>query len=460
MSEDHAHRDYDASDPSSWIDDPKGEKPGEKQNGQRKPNGHGPDADDGRAEAVAGDQSAGQPAPDLGNCLPYRWSAELNPVLDVQDFVEGLLTTSCLAVVFGESNVGKSFWSLDLGLHIAGDIEWNERRVEKGIVILVALEGGAMTANRIIAARDQLGLPPTVPLAVVQSPIDLRTNTVDAERMVNTIRRVIDDCTGPLPVRLVIIDTMSRALNGGSENAEDMSALLANADRVRHETGVAILFVAHCGKDAAKGIRGWSGIRAAIDTEIEIKRSENGNTFVAEATKQRDLPTGDRFAFSLLPVEMGRNRRDQPVTTCVIVPSDAPAKQPEKKRRQPQLADKPATMMTLIKAMMEQRGKPIVPVEGMASVTGVTRSDLRRGLIDEGWFDEGQLIENTELSASDVEIEKIFGSPPTGGSNSAAAHNQSEPGLRRAAYSTENNALKALKRRKLIDYNRAFVWLP
>ena len=50
---------------------------------------------------------------------------------------------------------------------------------------------------------------------------------------------------------------MSRALNGGAEDAEDMGLLLKHADLVRHETGTAVLFVAHCGKDAAKGIRGW-----------------------------------------------------------------------------------------------------------------------------------------------------------------------------------------------------------
>jgi RecA-family ATPase len=179
-----------------------------------------------------------------------------------------------------------------------------------------------MTDNRVIAARGHLGLPPTVPLMIVQCPIDLRTNRVDAERMVNTIKRAIAEITGPLPVQLVIIDTMSRALNGGNEGAEDMAALLANADYIRHETGVAILFVAHCGKDAAKGIRGWSGVRAAIDVEIEVTaRTDSVQGFVAEVTKERDLPSGDRFGFVLDPAVLGKNRRGKDVTTCVSCPS-------------------------------------------------------------------------------------------------------------------------------------------
>jgi hypothetical protein len=385
---------------------------------------------DGKPPPGNGKDRQGEDAPDLKDCLPFRWSASLAPVLDTQDFVEGLLTTSCLAVVYGDSNVGKSFWVIDLGLHVAGGIEWNGRGVDQGIVVLIALEGGKLIDNRIIAARNHLGLPPTVPLVVVQCPIDLRTNTVDAERLANTIKRVIADCTGPMPVRLVIIDTMSRALNGGSEGAEDMSALLANVDHVRHESGVAILFVAHCGKDAAKGIRGWSGIRAAIDAEIEMTRLGEGKGFVAEVTKERDLPTGDRFAFSLGLVEMGRNPRGKPVTTGVVVPADAPAKKKADGRHRP-LADKPSVMLTHINSMITQQGEPMVPMLGMPTVTGMPRSAIRQGLITAGWFDERVVAES-----------------------------DGERKLRKAGFTVEHNALIALKRRGLVGFDKQSVWLP
>jgi hypothetical protein len=318
-------------------------------------------------------------------------------VLDTQDFVEDLLTTACLAVDYGDSNVGKSFWVIDLGLHIAGGIPWNGREVEPGIVILVALEGGRSIDNRIIAARSRLGLPPTVPIVVVQCPIDLRTNSVDAERLTNTIKLAISQCAGPIPVRLIIIDTMSRALNGGSENAEDMSALLANADRIRHETGVAIMFVAHCGKDAARGIRGWSGIRAAIDVEIETTRLADDGGFVAEVTKERDLPIGDRFGFKLDVVEMGRNPRGKPVTTCVVVPADAPAKK-KSDSRMSKMNDTHAAMWGHVRDLMGRYGELIRPTLDMPLVTGMTRILLRESLIPRGWYDEGKLLQDGKVA--------------------------------------------------------------
>jgi hypothetical protein len=256
------------------------------------------------------------------NILPFEWSASLSLELETNDFVEGVLTEGCLAVAYGESGVAKSFWAIDLGLHASAGRKWNERETDQGIVIYISLEGGKLTKNRVIKAREELKLPPNIPFILVTCQLDMRTSDDDAKRLANTIRQAINEWSGQsLPVRLVIIDTMSRALNGGAENAEDMSALLKHTDYVRRETGVAVLFIAHCGKDATRGIRGWSGINRAIDVEIEISKTDR--THVAHVTKERDLPEGDRFEFTLKQVEVGLNSRGRKVTTCVVVHAEA-----------------------------------------------------------------------------------------------------------------------------------------
>jgi hypothetical protein len=89
-------------------------------------------------------------------------------------------------------------------------------------------------------------------------------------------------------------------------------------DQIARETKAGILIIHHNGKDAARGARGWSGIRAHIDTEIEIKSDENIRT--AEVTKQRELPSrGEEIYFKLNIVEMGIGKFGNTVTTCVAV---------------------------------------------------------------------------------------------------------------------------------------------
>jgi len=64
------------------------------------------------------------------------------------------------------------------------------------------------------------------------------------------------------------------------------------------------MLIHHSGKNAAAGARGWSGVRAAVDTEIEVTDSSSGRC--AEITKQRDLSSkGIRIGFRLETITLG-----------------------------------------------------------------------------------------------------------------------------------------------------------
>jgi len=104
-----------------------------------------------------------------------------------------------------------------------------------------------------------------------------------------------------------------------------MGLVIERFDRIRTECNAHFLLIHHSGKAAAAGARGWSGIRAAVDTEIEVTDGPTGRC--AEITKQRDLPTkGERIGFKLEAVELGHTKWGTPATSCVVVPADAPDK--------------------------------------------------------------------------------------------------------------------------------------
>ena len=67
------------------------------------------------------------------------------------------------------------------------------------------------------------------------------------------------------PLRLIVIDTLARAIAGGDENkSESMGQLVVHADAIRKETGAHVLFVHHSGKDQARGARGHSSLLSLI----------------------------------------------------------------------------------------------------------------------------------------------------------------------------------------------------
>jgi RecA-family ATPase len=126
---------------------------------------------------------------------------------------------------------------------------------------------------------------------------------------------------------LIVVDTLSRAMAGGNENSpEDMDALVGHIDLIRQALPSHVSVIHHSGKDAARGARGHSSLRAAADTEIEITREIGTKTSTARVTKQRELELGDEFPFCLVPVELGTNRRGKAVTSCVVRANDPTAK--------------------------------------------------------------------------------------------------------------------------------------
>lgn len=126
--------------------------------------------------------------------------------------------------------------------------------------------------------------------------------------------------TGGKPFDLVVIDTMARVMGNLDENmAPDIADLLRNLDVIRSATEAHIALIHHVGKDAARGARDHSSLRASIDTEIEITRDDTG-IITAQVMKQRDGPTGGKFHYRLRQVELGFDQDGDAVTTCVVDP--------------------------------------------------------------------------------------------------------------------------------------------
>src|SRR5207253_1810102 len=73
---------------------------------------------------------------------------------------------------------------------------------------------------------------------------------------------------------VIVLDTMAAVSPGSNENsAEDVGRLLQHCKFLHRETGALVILVAHSGKDQSRGMRGWSGAKAAADAEIEVTRN-------------------------------------------------------------------------------------------------------------------------------------------------------------------------------------------
>ena len=207
----------------------------------------------------------------------------------------------------------------------------------------MAAEGAYGIRNRVAAFKQHYDLKDGIPFSVIPASVNMLDAEVDVNKLINTIRLKAKDMGH---VAIIVLDTLARVMAGGNENAaEDMGLLVINADKIRHATDAHVCFIHHSGKDESKGARGSSALRAATDTEIEIRKA--GEISVATVTKQREMEIDGSFAFGLTVVEIGVNDRGKAVTSCVISEVD-PGSIKKNKKKQP----RGANQKILLKAMI------------------------------------------------------------------------------------------------------------
>ncbi len=215
--------------------------------------------------------------------------------------VRGLLPERGFVVMFGASGSGKTFTALDLACAIAHRETWFGRRVRAGGVIYVASEGHLKLRLEACMVHHGLDAGRLNRLRFVPATINLlRPESGDLDTLIAEIKKAAHEMGG---VALVVLDTLNSMMPGGNENAsEDMGAMILAARRIMAAVDCAALYVHHSGKDEAKGSRGHSSLKAAVDVEIQITGDAERTL---EAIKVRDGEPGQRFGFRLEPIDLG-----------------------------------------------------------------------------------------------------------------------------------------------------------
>lgn len=227
--------------------------------------------------------------------------------------VKGVLPEAGLAVVFGESGSGKSFWVLDLIASIAQGTPWRGKAVVKRPCLYICAEGVGGARNRVAALCAQQGLAPDgLNLGVIPDAPNL-LKTTDVKALIQSV-----EAWGARP-GVIVIDTLAQTTPGANENSgEDMGLALAHCKTLHQRTGALVVLVHHSGKDKGKGARGWSGLRAAADVEIEVLHEEGQTNRMAEVTKQKDGEAGLQFPFLLAGVAIGQDEDGETISSCVV----------------------------------------------------------------------------------------------------------------------------------------------
>lgn len=234
-------------------------------------------------------------------------------------FIKGFLPRAQLAILFGPSGSGKSFLAFDLCAAIARGLDsWNGKRVTKGRVAYLVAEGVPGFRQRIKAYRAEHAIKGSdIDMTIIAGVVPNLTDEA-------SVARLKADMKAFGPFDLIVFDTFAQVTSGANENSgEEMSTALKHCREISQVCGAMSLLVHHSGKDDTKGARGWSGLKAAADVELEVKRDKDGAQRSVTITKMKDGEDNTSQGFKLRTVVMGKDEDGDDITSCVVEYNDA-----------------------------------------------------------------------------------------------------------------------------------------
>jgi hypothetical protein len=228
--------------------------------------------------------------------------------------VRDIIPSEGLVVVWGPPGCGKSFWVLDLVLHIALERKYREHRVKQGDVCYVACEGERGLNNRVVAWRQHNNVQ-AAPFWLLTTQLDL---AAEHKLLVSDIREQIGAGSRPA---VIVLDTLNRSLNGSESSDDDMGEYIRAADSVRIAFHCVVIVIHHCGLDATRP-RGHTSLKGASDAQIAIINT--GQTIIATVERMKDGVAGTIVASTLQVIDLGHDDDGEPVTSCAIKPAEVP----------------------------------------------------------------------------------------------------------------------------------------
>ena len=200
--------------------------------------------------------------------------------------VEDFLPADAYAILLGAPRTFKTFVALDVGLSLATgfphDPIWQVN--DGGRVLYIAGEGRSALSNRVTAWERK----------------HFHGERADNFVLADPVPNVGEDWTpfldgalalAPAGYKLVILDTVGRAMQGRNENSqEDASAFTRQVEVLQRSFGCTVLALHHSGHEASSRARGSSVFGADADTIVQLDRRAQDYVVGLTMRKQKDAP--------------------------------------------------------------------------------------------------------------------------------------------------------------------------
>jgi hypothetical protein len=233
--------------------------------------------------------------------------------------IKHILPANGAAMIFGDSNVGKSFLALDMAFHVALGLEWFGHKVRQKGVVYFAGEGINGLKGRARAWLDHHEQYAPDDMHFWPWPINLTdpASTVDHARM------MVEQL--PRFPSMIVIDTLAANFGAGDENKqEDMGRAIRSIQALSEKA--CVLIIHHTSKANQNAARGSNALQGHVDVAISLTRKDLNHPVTVYMDKVRDgSKRGTKLFFDIISAPTPWLDEDkEPIRSAVIEQVEEP----------------------------------------------------------------------------------------------------------------------------------------
>lgn len=220
--------------------------------------------------------------------------AQMTAMPAPQWLIGDVLQRRTAGLLFGKSNVFKSFTAIDLGLAVATGRPWHGKRTEQGNVVFVATEGANGVGRlRVPGWFDHYRIPTPERCAFLY-PEEI---ALDRKESVDGFIRELN---GAGTFSLIVLDIFAGTMLGSEIEDTTARAWVNSVQRLIRELGVTVLTVAHTGWHDETRARMHTHFWGSFDTRLKVEGDKDKRTACLTVNRHKDADSSGEWGFSLL----------------------------------------------------------------------------------------------------------------------------------------------------------------
>ena len=295
--------------------------------------------------------------------------------------LSGIFPACSTVGLYGPGGSFKSFVALDFLCHVAAGKarSWAEKKLNLETprpVVYVSGEGAVGPRLRAWEAKHG------VSEALAENFLVCEAVDLGDQDDRSALKAEIDRLLAGRPPAIICFDTLARATPGQEENSNrDMGAIVKVLDGFKDAYQTCVMAIHHTPKNDMTW-RGATAVWNALDSALLLKRA-HGTAASMTLTRQKDAPTGQRWAIKLEEFETGKVYDEETPERALAVDSIAPAGMDDSEAIEQQDA--------------EERVRQAVRAQGAAAIIEALDTDIDAEMLAKQMTADGEVPTATML---------------------------------------------------------------